>query len=117
MTSSSDLLLMQQMKKELSPSQLQQFMALYPGRKKSVAVGILLALFLGLLGIHWFYFGDTNRGIIYLVCGTIGWILIIPPIIIGVMCIVDACSMGGTVAQANNIAAINLKDELKLLDG
>jgi TM2 domain-containing membrane protein YozV len=92
---SSDLFLMQQLKEELTPSQLQQFMMLYPARKKSVGVGILLALFLGMLGVHKFYLGETSAGIIYLVAGTIGWIIIIPPIVVAIMCIIDACQMGG----------------------
>lgn len=106
---------MKQLKEELSSSQLQQFMMLYPPRKKSVALGVLLALLLGLLGVHKFYLGNTTSGVVYLLCGTIGWLLIIPPIIIGFMCIIDACQMGSLVQSANNSAAMSLKEELKLL--
>mgnify|MGYP001809727125 CR=1 FL=1 len=45
---------------------------------KNKIVAALLAFFLGSLGIHKFYLGKTNAGIIMLVCGTIGWLLIIP---------------------------------------
>lgn len=107
---------MQQIKEELSPTQLQQFMLLYPGRKKSVGIGILLALFLGMLGIHWFYLGNTTRGVVYLVLGTLGWVVILPPIVIAVMCIVDAFGMGSTVAKVNSSQAMSLKEELKLLE-
>ena len=91
-------------------------MLLYPGRKKSVGIGILLALFLGMLGIHWFYLGNTTRGVVYLILGTLGWILILPPIVIGIMCIFDAFGMGSTVAQVNSTEAMSLKEELRLLE-
>ena len=116
MTNSSDLFLMQQMKKELTPSQLQQFMMLYPGRKKSVGVGIAFSLLLGFVGAQWFYLGNTTRAVIYLLCGTVGFFLVLPPLVLFVLCIVDACRMGSIVSQANNIAAMNLKEELKLLE-
>jgi TM2 domain-containing membrane protein YozV/cold shock CspA family protein len=45
---------------------------------KNRVVAALLALFLGHIGIHKFYLGKTNAGIIMLVCGTVGWIAIIP---------------------------------------
>ena len=115
MVASSDLLLLQQLKQELSPGQLQQFMLLYPARKKSVGAGILLALLFGLFGAHKFYLGDTKAGVIFLICGTIGWFLILPPIIIGVISLIDACQMGSTVQTFNTAAAMALKEEVKLL--
>lgn len=48
---------------------------------KNRIVAALLALFLGHLGIHKFYLGKTNAGIIMLACGTIGWLLILPGVI------------------------------------
>lgn len=47
------------------------------GGKSKVAAG-LLGIFLGGLGIHKFYLGYTTPGIILLLCGTIGWLLILP---------------------------------------
>jgi TM2 domain-containing membrane protein YozV len=40
----------------------------------------LLAIFLGCLGIHKFYLGYQQEGIILLLCGTVGWLFIIPGI-------------------------------------
>jgi TM2 domain-containing membrane protein YozV len=45
---------------------------------KNRIAAALLALFLGHWGVHKFYLGKTNAGIIMLLCGTIGWLLILP---------------------------------------
>jgi TM2 domain-containing membrane protein YozV/cold shock CspA family protein len=57
---------------------------------KNKIVAALLAFFLGWLGIHKFYLGNTNAGIIMLLCGTVGWLLFaIPPLVIGVIAFVE----------------------------
>ena len=40
----------------------------------------LLGIFLGWLGVHKFYMGYQQEGIILLLCGTVGWLLIIPAV-------------------------------------
>lgn len=58
--------------------------------EKNKIVAALLAFFLGWLGIHKFYLGKTNAGIIMLLCGTIGWILLaIPPLIVSIIAFVE----------------------------
>ena len=46
-------------------------------RKSKIAAG-LLGIFLGSLGIHKFYLGFTTPGVILLLCGTLGWFLVLP---------------------------------------
>ena len=58
---------------------------------KNKTTAALLAFFLGTLGGHKFYTekSDSTQGITYLLCGTIGWLLIIPGLVICVLSIVD----------------------------
>ena len=58
--------------------------------EKEKMVAFLLALFLGVWGIHKFYLGYTNQGIIMLLCGTIGWFLLFPPFVIAVIALIEA---------------------------
>lgn len=53
-------------------------------------VAALLAFFLGLFGAHKFYLGRIGLGITYLLIGTIGWITIIGPPILGIICLIEA---------------------------
>lgn len=113
---SNELRIIRAAKRELPPSLVKQFMLLYTPRKKSVGIGVATALLIGGLGVHQFYLGKTGLGIVYLLLGTVGWLLILPPFIVGLMCIVDACSMGKTVNYLNQEAASQLIDELKLIN-
>jgi len=96
-TGTDNLAIIQYAKSELEPSELKQFMMLYPGRTKSAGTGVALALLLGMLGVHKFWLGQNGAGIGYLLCGTIGWALIVPPIIVAIICIIEACNMGSTI--------------------
>jgi TM2 domain-containing membrane protein YozV len=56
---------------------------------KSMLVYLLLAWLLGVVGAHRFYVGKTNSAIVMLLCGTFGWLLIIPGIISVIWALVD----------------------------
>ena len=80
---------------------------------KSMVVAILLAFFLGTLGVHNFYLGFTQKGIVQLVITVIGWatsVLIVglfAVLAVGVWVIVDiiqiATRQGQYVADANGV--------------
>lgn len=57
--------------------------------EKSVVVYVLLAFFLGLWGAHKFYAGRNGEGIAMLLMGTIGWLLILPVIVVAIWALVD----------------------------
>ena len=48
---------------------------------KNRYVAAVLAFLFGLLGLHKFYLGKTTAGIIMLVCGTVGWVLVLPGLV------------------------------------
>ncbi len=50
--------------------------------EKNKYIAALLAFFFGVWGVHKFYLGKTNAGIIMLVMGTIGWLLVIPGLLV-----------------------------------
>lgn len=112
MESQTDLALITYAKSELTREELNQFMLLMPARQKSSSTGILFALLLGGLGAHKFYFNEPGVGVAYLLCGTLGWFLIVPPIILAIICIVDACRMSETVRRANTSAGRALVQEI-----
>ncbi len=64
--------------------------------KKNKIIAGLLALFLGNIGVHWFYLNENKKGLTYLIataCGWIGLVVligIIPIVIIAVMALIDA---------------------------
>ena len=112
MDSQMDLALITYAKSELSREELNQFMMLMPSRQKNVTTGVLLALLLGGLGAHKFYFNQPGLGVLYLLCGTLGWIIIVPPIILAIVCIVEACNMSDTVKRSNTSAGRALVQEI-----
>jgi TM2 domain-containing membrane protein YozV len=56
-----------------------------PRERKNRVVAILLAWFLGLLGIHHFYLGNSGKGALYLVLS----LLVLPIPVIAILCIID----------------------------
>ncbi|MEM9965133.1 MAG: TM2 domain-containing protein [Asticcacaulis sp.] len=62
---------------------------LQTGSEKNKIVAALLAFFLGMFGVHKFYLGYTTAGIIMLVCGTIGWLLVLPGLAVCVIAFIE----------------------------
>lgn len=66
-----------------------------PGHKSPIVAG-LLALFLGGFGVHKFYLGYNTQGVILLATTVVSWVLtflligIIPLMIVGVICLIEA---------------------------
>jgi TM2 domain-containing membrane protein YozV len=56
---------------------------------KNKIVAALFAFFLGSLGIHKFYLGKTTAGVIMLLCGTIGWILLLPGLAVCLIALIE----------------------------
>lgn len=85
------------------------FMSEFNARRKDATTGVLLALFLGGLGVHHFYMGKVGLGVVYLVfC----WTFI--PAIIG---FIEAFLMSGRVARYNDQVAIETAAKVKVLSG
>lgn len=56
---------------------------------KSVAIYLVLVWLFGVLGVHKFYAGKNGQGIAMLLMGTIGWLLIVPGIVVCIWALVD----------------------------
>lgn len=59
---------------------------------KSRMIYIILAIFLGTLGVHNFYAGYKKKGITELLLTLFGW-LIIPAIAVLILVIIDICTV------------------------
>lgn len=54
------------------------------GKEKSRVAAALLGIFLGGLGLHNFYLGYTGKGLAQILLSTIGWVILVGPIIANV---------------------------------
>lgn len=93
--------------KDFSPQEKIMFMSEYNANKKSVTTGVLLALFLGGLGVHKFWLGSAGMGVLYLLfCWTF-----IPSIV----AIIDACLMGNSVKKYNGKVANDAYQKIMMM--
>ena len=52
-------------------------------------VAIILCFFFGWCGIHKFYLGKTTAGIIMAICGTFGWIILVPGMVVAFISFIE----------------------------
>ncbi|EGF90609.1 TM2 domain protein [Asticcacaulis biprosthecium C19] len=57
--------------------------------EKNKWIAALLCFFFGWFGVHKFYLGKTNAGIIMALCGTIGWIVVIPGLVVAFISFIE----------------------------
>ena len=101
---SSDLYMLRSLTEDMTKQEKFQFQSLYQQRKKSTGVALLLALFLGGIGAHNFYLGNTTSGVIFLLfCWTF-----IPMIISLIQCLF----MGSEVKGINQRIAREIAAEI-----
>ena len=95
--------------KDLTDEERMMFQNEMAASRKDPTVGVVLALFLGGVGAHRFYMGQTGLGILYL---CFCW-LFVPAVIALVECFL----MPGRVRAHNSAAAQQIVLKLKVLRG
>ena len=108
-------LLLKEYTSNMTTTEKLQFQAELSSRSRSVGTGIALALLLGGLGAHKFYLRESQAGVVYALMGTVGWMLIIPPFVVAILSIVDACRMGTSVGRCNRLVAQEIHDEITVM--
>ena len=111
----SSVLLLKQHAAGLTADEKLQFQSQLTSRLRNNGVGVALALLIGGLGAHKFYLKQNGAGIVYLLCGTVGWTIIVPGIIVIVLCIIDAINMSHSTATFNTALAREIKAELEAI--
>ncbi|MCY4077738.1 MAG: NINE protein [Acidobacteria bacterium] len=107
--------------RDLTEEERTLFLAELGGSRKDTTVAVLLCLFLGGLGAHRFYLGQTALGILYICCFIPYWLLSmllffgIPLIIPFFVLIVEAFLLGGRVRNYNERTAQHIAARLKAL--
>jgi TM2 domain-containing membrane protein YozV len=102
-----ELVLIQELTKEMTEAQQQQFLMLYNGKRKDQQTMLLLCLIgvIGAAGIHRLVAGDILLGILYLLTG--GFCLI--------GTIIDAININGFTYEYNRKQAIETAQLMKMI--
>ncbi|UYN95308.1 MAG: TM2 domain-containing protein [Enhydrobacter sp.] len=86
----------------------------YDASKKSTGIAYLLWFFLGALGVHRFYLGQTGSGVAMAIISVISWVTVFIGVgllgiaVIAIWWIVDAFLIPGIATRANQELATRL---------
>ncbi len=83
-------------------------------RKKSKVIAYLLLIFLGTIGGHRFYSGDTGIAIGMIVVGIISWFLLFIPI--AVWAIIDVFLIGKRIDKLNEQLETTIIQKVKMIN-
>jgi len=111
----NNALIIKQHCSDFSQDEKLQFQMQLTARQRNTGAGIGLALLLGGLGAHKFYLKDNGLGVLYALMGTVGWVIIVPPFIVAVLSIIDACTMESQVGHFNNALGREIKAEIEAM--
>lgn len=107
--------------RDLTDEERTLFLAELGGSRKDTTIAVLLCLFLGGLGAHCFYLGQSLLGILYICCFIPYWLLSmllffgIPLIIPFFVLVAEAFLLGGRVRNYNERTAQQIASRLKAL--
>lgn len=93
--------------KDLNDQERLMFQNEVNARRKDVSVGVILCLFLGGLGAHRFYMGQTGLGVVY--------VLLFWTLIPALVALVECFLMPGRVREHNAAVASEVVTKLKAL--
>ena len=97
-----------------SPSSDAARLMQYDAAKKSTGIAYLLWFFLGWVGVHRFYLGQTGSGVAMAIISVISWITVFVGIgligwlVIGIWWLVDAFLIPGIATRVNQELATRL---------
>lgn len=94
------------LKSKMTPEQLVLLQGEFDKKKKSKTLAYILWFFLGVLGAHRFYAGDTIRAIFMLI--TLGGI--------GIWTLIDVFFIGSRIEQKNNIIEAQIMADIQKLE-
>ncbi|MBS1946623.1 MAG: TM2 domain-containing protein [Bacteroidetes bacterium] len=102
-----ELVMIQNLLKDMTESQQQHFFTLYQGKRKDKQTMLILTLlgFLGIAGIQRFIIGETGMGILYLLTG-------------GLCCIgtiIDLVNLDDMVSKFNQRQAMEAANMVKIM--